>query len=175
MTTYDTTTPTARLHAYPTDRALGETQVLDLPAALAHLRSEPHEAAHSHRQVTLFQHGPVTVILIAIDANGILPTHCAHGVVTIQAIDGSITVQAGDQSYTLEPQQSLMLTPDMPHDVRAPIASALLVTICLADAQAPAFMAEHRRASPSTGQRDGLLHPATSASAGHEPSPRSPA
>jgi quercetin dioxygenase-like cupin family protein len=119
----------ARLRDHPVARGIGDSQTLDLAAALEQLRAEAHPAVHGHRQVTLFHQPPVTLVLFAFDAEAQLPNHSAQGMVCIQVIDGAIAVQAAGADHILEAGQILVLNPDVAHTVRAARPSAMLLTV----------------------------------------------
>ncbi len=118
-----------RLRPPPSERFAGETHAFDLKAALQELRAEDHPARDGHRQVTIFQQSPVTHVLFAFDANGELREHRTHGLVTIHCLEGALSVGAEGGMYTLQAGQLLILRPDVPHDVRAAEASAMLLTV----------------------------------------------
>ncbi len=120
-----------RLRQHPADRAIGTSQVLDLAAALEQLRSEDHPAPHGHRQVTLFHQTPVTMVLFAFDAAGVLPDHVAQGVVTIHVLEGALGIQVADAEHVLEQNQVMVLNPGVAHSVRASMPSAMLLTVNL--------------------------------------------
>jgi len=52
-----------RLRPHPQDRFRDPAQLFDLKQAAARLRAEPHAAVEGHRQIALFRHGQVTVVL----------------------------------------------------------------------------------------------------------------
>jgi quercetin dioxygenase-like cupin family protein len=119
----------SRLREHPVTRGIGDSQTLDIAAALEQLRAEEHPAVHGHRQVTLFHRPPLTLVLFAFDADGLLPDHVAQGLVSIQVIDGSLTVQAAGVDHRLDAQQILLLDPAVAHSVRAGQPSAMLLSV----------------------------------------------
>jgi len=125
----------SRLRAHPVARGIGDSQTLDIAAALEQLRAEQHSSVHGHRQVTLFHRPPLTLVLFAFDAGGLLPDHVAQRMVSIQVIDGSLTVQAAGVDHVLEAQQILLLNPAVAHSVRAGMPSAMLLTVYQAAAE----------------------------------------
>ncbi len=131
MSDHAPSTDNTRLRAHPSDRAISDSQTLDLTAALEQLRSEEHPAPHGHRQVTLFHHRPVSVVLFAFDAEGTLPDHVAQGTVIIQVLQGSLHVQVDATDHVVESQQIMVLNPGIPHSVFAELPSAMLLTVHL--------------------------------------------
>jgi quercetin dioxygenase-like cupin family protein len=125
----------SRLREHPVARGIGDSQTLDIAAALELLRAEEHPAVHGHRQVTLFHRPPLTLVLFAFDADGLLPEHVAQRMVSIQVIDGSLTVQAAGVDHVLEAQQILLLDAAVAHSVRAGRPSAMLLTVYQAAAE----------------------------------------
>jgi len=118
-----------RLRPAPTERFAGQSHVFNLDTALKELRAEAHPARNGHRQKTIFQRVPVTKVLFAFDAGGALANHSAHGLVTIHVLEGRLMVQADEQDQELNAGEILILNPDVPHDVRASQASAMLLTV----------------------------------------------
>ena len=121
----------SRLRPHPSERFAGESHVLDLGEALQELRAEAHEARAGHRQITIFHRAPVTKVLFAFEAGGELPTHTAKGLVTIHALEDGLTVEAAGEEHTLKAGAIVVLSPDVPHSVRAARQSAMLLTVHL--------------------------------------------
>ena len=115
----------------PAERFAGPAHLLDLPATAAVLRQESTPARHGHRQMTLYQRPPLTVMLFAFAPGGVLADHQAPGVVTIHLIDGAVTVQAAGQTYELAPAMLVALAPAVPHSVTATQATTLRVSVAL--------------------------------------------
>ncbi|HLL38777.1 MAG TPA: cupin domain-containing protein [Rubrobacteraceae bacterium] len=124
-----------RLRQPPAERFAGQSHVIDLGATLSELRAEEHPTHNGHRQMTIFHRLPVAKVLFAFDPGGELTNHSAHGLVTIHVLEGRLMVQADGQDHELSVGQVLILNPDVPHDVRAPETSAMLLTITMEDAK----------------------------------------
>lgn len=120
-----------RLREHPATRFEGEQHVLDLNAAIEKLKGEPHPATGGHRQITLYHYGSVTKVLFAFDEGGALNEHAANGVVSIHVLHGALAVTAAGEINELQAGQVLMLTPNVPHDVRATQESQMLLTVHL--------------------------------------------
>lgn len=121
--------PHNRLRPPPTKRFAGQSHVFHLETAIRELRAEAHAARNGHRQQTIFHRAPVTKVLFAFDAGGALANHSAHGLVTIHVLEGRLMVQADGQEHDLHTGGLIILKPDVPHDVRAFQASAMLLTV----------------------------------------------
>jgi quercetin dioxygenase-like cupin family protein len=121
--------PQDRLREHPTERFAGESHLFDLRAELAALRAEPHEALDGHRQITIFHRPPVAHVLFAFEPGGMLDKHSADGWVAIHVREGHLMVEAEGQDKSLTAGHVLILNPDVPHDVRALEASAMLLTV----------------------------------------------
>jgi quercetin dioxygenase-like cupin family protein len=120
-----------RLRRPPAERFAGAVHVYSLRDALAKLRAEDHPARDGHRQITLLHRPPVTQVLFSFTAGGHIDQHSAGGLVTIHAIEGRLRVAAGGADHELEAGRMIVLDPDVPHDVRAVEASAMLLTVHL--------------------------------------------
>lgn len=115
----------------PAERFAAPVHQLDLAALAAGLRAESAPTRHGHRQMTIWQYPPVTVLLFAFEPGGVLADHQAHGAVTIHLIEGLVTVRAAEQTYELTPAMLVTLAPDVQHSVTATQASTLLLTVAL--------------------------------------------
>jgi quercetin dioxygenase-like cupin family protein len=118
-----------RLRTHPEDRLAAPVQVVDLAAAAAELRAEPHPAVSGHRQIAVVRHGPVTIIQFVFDAGSLLKEHSAEGVVTIQVLSGRLQVVADEESREVGPGELMALAPGVPHSVQALVASEMLLTV----------------------------------------------
>ncbi len=123
--------PESRLRPHPAERFAGESHVFDLGKALQELRAEAHEARDGHRQITIFHRAPVTKVLFAFEAGGELAEHSANGLVTIHALEDGLTVQAAGETHELKADSIVVLSPNVPHSVRAAGPGAMLLTVNL--------------------------------------------
>jgi quercetin dioxygenase-like cupin family protein len=123
-------TPPDRLRPHPSERFSDPAQLIDLNETSARLRAEPHAAIGGHRQISVFHHGPVTLVLFVIEPGGLLREHRAEGVVTIHALSGRLVVVVDDDDlHELVAGQLLALAPGISHSVRATVASEVLLTV----------------------------------------------
>jgi quercetin dioxygenase-like cupin family protein len=70
-------------------------------------------------------------VLFAFDAGGRLPEHRAPGFVTILALAGRVRVTTPRGAHELDAGQAVLLDPDLPHDVEAPVDSDMLLMVHL--------------------------------------------
>ncbi len=120
-----------RLRSYPSERFAGDSHAFDLREVVRALHAEAHPAKRGHRQMTIFHRAPVTQIIFAFEPGGALADHVAHGLVTMHVLEGRLTVRTDGGDYALSAGYVLVLTPDVHHDVYAPEASAMLLTVHL--------------------------------------------
>ncbi len=120
-----------RLREHPVERFEGEQHFLDLNTAAENLKNEPHPATDGHRQIAVYHYGPVTKVLFVFDKGGALEKHSAKGVVSIHVLHGALSVTAGEKTNVLKAGQVLMLSPGVPHDVRASEETQMLLTVHL--------------------------------------------
>lgn len=118
-----------RLRAAPLERFAGVSHIFDLGAVLNKLRAEAHAGQNGHRQMTIFSRRPVTQVLFDFASGGELANHSAHGLVMIQVLAGRLMVQADGHDHELSADHILILNPGVRHDVRAPEASVMLLTV----------------------------------------------
>jgi quercetin dioxygenase-like cupin family protein len=121
----------SRLRPHPNERFAGASHVFDLRHELQEVRAEAHEASDGHRAKTLLHRGPLTQVLLAFAPGGEMRDHKANGLVTILCLEGAITVEAQGQTHTLEPLNTLVLDPNVPHSVRAEHEAAMLLSVVL--------------------------------------------
>lgn len=120
-----------RLRKPPAERFAGPAHVWSLSDVLEQIRAEDHPARDGHRQMTLIRSGSVTKLLFSFERDGHLDEHVTRGLVTIHVLEGRLNVGAAGETYGLKRGDILVLEPGLPHDVRAPEAAAMLLTVNL--------------------------------------------
>ena len=120
-----------RLRPPPVERFAGTEHVFDLAMIAAQLRAEAHTATDGHRQMTILRQEPVTLVLFDFETGGTLVDHVADGLVTIHALTGRVEVKTPEGRHELAAGSLLVLSPGVRHDVFAPEASQLLLTVHL--------------------------------------------
>lgn len=120
-----------RLRRRPVERFAGSVHLFDLPAVAGTLRGEDHEGSDGHRQITLFHEGDLTIVLFDFEPGGLLAGHEAEGDVAIQTLGGELEVTTPEAKHRLPAGTLLILAPGVRHDVSAPIASQMLLTVHL--------------------------------------------
>ena len=118
-----------RLRPHPEDRLASPVQVVDLAAAAAELRAEPHAPVAGHRQIAVVRHGPVTIIQFVFDEGGLLKQHRADGVVTIHVLEGRLKVIVEDEAREIGRDEIMALAPGVMHSVLALTPSDMLLTV----------------------------------------------
>ena len=118
-----------RLRPHPEDRLASPVQVVDLAAAAAELRAEPHAPVAGHRQIAVVRHGPVTIIQFVFDEGGLLKQHRTDGVVTIHVLEGRLQVIVDDDAREISRDELLALAPGVMHSVLALTPSDMLLTV----------------------------------------------
>ena len=118
-----------RLRPHPEDRLAAPVQVVDLAAAAAELRAEPHAAVAGHRQIAVVRHGPVTIIQFVFDEGGLLKQHRADGVVMIHVLEGRLQVIVEDDAREIGRDELMALAPGVLHSVVALMPTDMLLTV----------------------------------------------
>lgn len=121
-----------RLRPPPSERFAGPEHKLDFTASLAKLRQEPGPAKDGHNQVTLFHSDTLRLVLFTFEPGGCLPRHQAPGVVMIQPLHGDLQVSTASARYELTEGQSLVLQPEIPHDVESRGGAEMLLSVAMA-------------------------------------------
>lgn len=119
----------------PRERFEGSEHLFDLGTESARLRDEPGEARDGHRQITLFRGGGVSIVLFDFEADGWLRDHAADGYVTVYVLSGEIRMATDTQEHRMPAGSLLVLRPGIRHDVRAEVASQMLLTVRLDPAE----------------------------------------
>lgn len=121
----------SRLRVPPSERFAGPQHAFELKQVVAELRAESHEGQKGHRQMTLLQHGAVTMVVFAFQNGGVMADHAARGLVTIQVIEGDFAIETPDATHRLQENSLLVLQPDVRHSVTAHAEGAFLLTVTM--------------------------------------------
>lgn len=121
-----------KLRPTPTERFAGTEHCIELASALVALRSEPHDGKDGHRQITIFRKGSLRLVLFAFEAGGRLDAHRAPGFVVIHVLRGTVRVRTASEAYQLAAGRTLVLDPDVMHDVEAAEEADVLLTVSMA-------------------------------------------
>ncbi len=116
---------------HPAERFAAPEHLLDLHKIAAELRKEPLSAHRGHRQMTIYHHEPIAVVLFVFEKDGQLTDHQANGVVTIHLIEGMVQVTTAAQTYDLSAANMVALAPGVRHSLLAKQPSIMLLTVCL--------------------------------------------
>jgi len=122
-----------RLRRPPEERFAGSEHLFDLATVAQGLRAEAGPVTDGHRQIALFHDRGLTLIVYDLEAGGFLADHAADGVVTIQVVSGEIEVSSPEGSHRLVSGTLLVLSPGVRHDVKALVASQMLLAVYTAD------------------------------------------
>jgi quercetin dioxygenase-like cupin family protein len=120
-----------RLRQHPEQRFHPPQLQFDIENVAAKLLAEPLPANRTHRQETLYHHGPLTIALFLFDPGASLPQHVAEGVVTVHVLQGRLKMAAEGKDRDLPAGSILVLAPGVQHDVRAIEPTRMLLTVCL--------------------------------------------
>lgn len=121
-------TDSRRLRAHPQERFSPTSQAFDLDEAAAKLRAEPHDSVEGHRQVALYRHGPVTLLLFLLEPDGSLEYE-APGLVTIHVLKGELEIDVEGAAHPLKAGQLLTIDAGTSHTLVASGAAEILVTV----------------------------------------------
>ncbi len=118
--------PTGREHEVGV--LAGPLLTFDLQQEIQQLRSEGRWQS-GHTAKTLAKYADFRVVLIVMTSGGRLVNHRTEGRISVHALTGSINFRTTEQSVNLIAGQMLTLERDLPHEVKAAVASAFLLTI----------------------------------------------
>ncbi len=119
----------------PRERFVGTEHLFDLDAEGMKIRNEAEPPRDGHRQITLFRGGGLSIVLFDFEPGGSLRHHAADGYVTVLVVDGEIVMTTPDREHRMPSGHLLVLRPGVRHDVRADVASRVLLTVRLDPAQ----------------------------------------
>ena len=120
-----------RLRQHPDERFQARQHRIDLAEVASQLMAEPLAGQRSHRQETLYRHGPVTVAMFLFDTGARMVQHAAEGVVTVHVLEGRLKMSVEEQTHDLRAGQILLMAPGVKHDVYAEQPTRMLLTVCL--------------------------------------------
>jgi quercetin dioxygenase-like cupin family protein len=86
----------------------------------------------SRNAMTLLKGQRFRVVLVAMHAGAVIPSHRADGPISLQVIEGALTFSADAQIVMLRPGQLLTLHAGMSHVVEAIEESVFLLTLATA-------------------------------------------
>ncbi|MFI5398776.1 MAG: cupin domain-containing protein [Candidatus Binatia bacterium] len=101
----------------------------DIPALLTQVKQESTWRTGSRNAITLLKTQGLRVVLVAMHAGTMIPSHRAEGPIAVQLLEGQLVFSAGSKNVTLAPAQLLTLQPGIPHDLEAKGECAFLLTI----------------------------------------------
>jgi quercetin dioxygenase-like cupin family protein len=84
---------------------------------------------HGRSARTLVKEGPMRVTIIALSANGTLPTHSTNGPISIQLLEGDILFEAAGKQYALAPRDLLVVAANVEHSARSTSGGSFLLTV----------------------------------------------
>jgi len=101
----------------------------DIPALLTQVKQESAWRTGSRNAITLLKTQGLRVVLVALHADTVIPSHRAEGPITVQLLEGQLLFSAGSKDVTLAPGQLLTLQPGIAHGLKAKGDCAFLLTI----------------------------------------------
>jgi quercetin dioxygenase-like cupin family protein len=119
----------------PRERFVGTEHLFDLDAEAERLLAESEGPRDGHRQITLFRGGGVSILLFAFEPGGRLRDHAADGYVSVLTLSGEVVMTTAEQEHRMPSGHLLVLRPGIRHDVRAEVASRMLLTVRLDPAE----------------------------------------
>ena len=103
---------------------------------------------------TLVKEGSLRLTIMAIAADGEMPTHSTDGPVTIHVLDGNIVVEALDAEYPLGIGELVALAPGVEHSVRSINGGVFLLTVVHEPSAGSRASQRHSATEPSTPGMD---------------------
>lgn len=109
----------------------------DVAPLVAQIKGEEAWRTGARNAMTLYKGPGLRIVLIAMHAHTIIPSHHADGPISVQVLEGVLTFRAEVQAVTLRDGQLLSLSAGIPHVVAAAEESAFLLTM---GTEAPALV-----------------------------------
>jgi quercetin dioxygenase-like cupin family protein len=101
----------------------------DIPTLLSQIKHEDAWPKGARNGMTLLKAQGLQVVLIAMHAGAVIPSHRAESPISVQVIEGMIKFSADAQALTLGTGQLLTLQAGIPHTVEAVEEAAFLLTL----------------------------------------------
>jgi quercetin dioxygenase-like cupin family protein len=100
----------------------------DLASLLTQLKREDPWQQGTRNSMTLLKGQGLRVVLVALHAGAVIPSHRTESSLSLQVIEGVITFRTEVQALMLGKGQLLTLQPGIPHVVEAVEEAAFLLT-----------------------------------------------
>jgi quercetin dioxygenase-like cupin family protein len=101
----------------------------DIPTLLSQIKREDSWPKGARNGMTLFKEQALRVVLVAMHAGTVIPSHRAESPISLQVIEGTIKFSTEAQTLTLSTGQLLTLQAGIPHTVEAVEEAAFLLTL----------------------------------------------
>lgn len=138
------TTPAPAAHAPATTSTASNTPVsanqpliIDIPEINDELVTDS-AAVDGLRQKVLLNQPDVTIVLLSFEKDGIKANHTAPGTATITVLKGAIDFDVLGKQHHVAQHQTIVLQPNVTHNLKASEKSLVLVTISKNAAAGPA-------------------------------------
>jgi quercetin dioxygenase-like cupin family protein len=102
---------------------------LDCASKVAALRTGDAYRGADHSAETVAKQSGLRVVLVALEAGGLMHEHHADSPITVHGLEGRLRIDIEGQSYELTPGRVLVVAAGLAHSVHAIERSAFLLTI----------------------------------------------
>ena len=102
---------------------------IDMGKFYRQIRNEPAWEKSERNAITLLHNDRLRIVLIALKAEGEIPTHSVDGPCSIQVWEGRIWVETEEQSISVAAGEAIAIEAQVPHIVYAEEESMHILTL----------------------------------------------
>lgn len=102
---------------------------IDIPSTVIQIKDEKIWTDSDRNSITVFKTNGLSIVLIALHQNAIMPKHKANGIISLQVIEGAIQFKTDDDTIHLKAGQMIVLHSAIEHSILAMEETVFLLTI----------------------------------------------
>lgn len=102
---------------------------IDIPSTIIQIKDEKIWTDSDRNAITVYKTNGLSIVLIALHQNAVMPKHKANGILSLQVIEGAIQFKTDDATIHLKAGQMIALHSAIEHSVLAMEDAVFLLTI----------------------------------------------
>jgi quercetin dioxygenase-like cupin family protein len=102
---------------------------IDIPALAKQIKNETPWTESDRNAITVFKTNGLSIVLIALHKDAVMPKYQAHSLINIQVLDGEIEFSTDEESVNLTKGQILAVHCAIPHSILAVEETVFLLTV----------------------------------------------
>jgi quercetin dioxygenase-like cupin family protein len=102
---------------------------IDIPVLVKQIKNETAWAETDRNAITVYKTNGLSIVLIALHKDAVMPKYQAHSLITIQILDGEIEFATDEDTSNLKTGQVLALHSAVSHSILAVKETVFLLTV----------------------------------------------